>query len=54
MAGGQITIPAAKRATRKYSRVEGLIRRRFLNALRIRTRKGRPLVRIPQNTRSKK
>jgi nanoRNase/pAp phosphatase (c-di-AMP/oligoRNAs hydrolase) len=28
----------------KYKRLEGLLRRRFLNALRIRTRKGRPLV----------
>jgi nanoRNase/pAp phosphatase (c-di-AMP/oligoRNAs hydrolase) len=54
MAGGQITIPAAKRATRKYSRLEGLIRRRFLSALRIRTRKGRPLVRISPKRRSKK
>ena len=46
MAGGQITLPAAKRAMRKYSRLEGLIRRRFLSALMIRTRKGRPLVHI--------
>ena len=41
MAGGQITLPAAKR-----KRIEGLIRRRFLKALRIRTRKAAPLVRI--------
>lgn len=54
MAGGQITLPAAKRAVRKYSRLEGLIRRRFLNALRIRTRKSRPLVRITSKRRSKK
>jgi nanoRNase/pAp phosphatase (c-di-AMP/oligoRNAs hydrolase) len=54
MAGGQITLPAAKRAMRKYSRLEWLIRRRFLNALGIRTRKGRPLVRITSKRRSKK
>jgi nanoRNase/pAp phosphatase (c-di-AMP/oligoRNAs hydrolase) len=54
MAGGQITLSAAKRLTHKYTRFEGLIRRRFLNALRIRTRKGRPLVSIPSKTHSKK
>ncbi|MGD0551271.1 MAG: bifunctional oligoribonuclease/PAP phosphatase NrnA [Sedimentisphaerales bacterium] len=54
MAGGQITLPAAKRATRKYSRLEGLICRRFLSALRIRTRKGQPLVRITSKARSGK
>jgi nanoRNase/pAp phosphatase (c-di-AMP/oligoRNAs hydrolase) len=46
MAGGQIPLPAAKYLTHKYTRFEGLIRRRFLSALRIRTRKGQPLVRI--------
>ncbi len=54
MAGGQITIPVAKRATHKYPRLKGLIRRRFLKALRIRTRNGRPLVHIPPKARSGK
>ena len=54
MAGGQITLPSAKRLTHKYTRFEGLIRRRFLSALRIRTRKGWPLVHIPSKRRSKK
>jgi nanoRNase/pAp phosphatase (c-di-AMP/oligoRNAs hydrolase) len=47
MAGGQISLLAAKRSMRKYLRIKGLIRGRFLNALGIRTRKGRPLVHIP-------
>ncbi len=50
MAGGQITLPAAKHA----ARLEGQIRRRFLNALRIRTRKSRPLVNVPAKRHSKK
>jgi nanoRNase/pAp phosphatase (c-di-AMP/oligoRNAs hydrolase) len=49
MAGGQIPLLGAK-----HSRLEGLIRRRFLSALRIRTRKGTPLVNISSKTRSKK
>jgi nanoRNase/pAp phosphatase (c-di-AMP/oligoRNAs hydrolase) len=54
MAGGQITLPPAKRLTPKRSRLEGLIRGRFLNALGIRTRKGRSLVHILSKKRSKK
>jgi nanoRNase/pAp phosphatase (c-di-AMP/oligoRNAs hydrolase) len=46
MAGGQISLPPGKRARRKRSRIEGLIRGRFLNTLRIRTRKSTPLVHI--------
>jgi nanoRNase/pAp phosphatase (c-di-AMP/oligoRNAs hydrolase) len=54
MAGGQITLPSAKRLTHKYTRFEGLIRRRFLSALRIRTRKSTPLVHVPSKTDSTK
>jgi nanoRNase/pAp phosphatase (c-di-AMP/oligoRNAs hydrolase) len=43
MAGGQIQL--AGRSIPKRSRLEGLIRARFLKALRIRTRKSRRLVR---------
>ena len=50
MAGGQITLLEAKRP----ARLEGLIRRRFLNALKIRTQNSRPLVRIPPKARSGK
>jgi nanoRNase/pAp phosphatase (c-di-AMP/oligoRNAs hydrolase) len=46
MAGGQITLLTGQR-NRNYSRIEALIRRRFLNALRIKTRKAAPLVRFP-------
>jgi nanoRNase/pAp phosphatase (c-di-AMP/oligoRNAs hydrolase) len=47
MAGGQILLPAARHRKLKRARIEGLIRSRFLKALRIRTRKGRSLVNIP-------
>jgi nanoRNase/pAp phosphatase (c-di-AMP/oligoRNAs hydrolase) len=52
MAGGQISLPAARHRKPKRTRIEGLIRSRFLKALRIRTRKGRPLVNIPPKTGS--
>ena len=46
MAGGQIPLAGADCSSSKCKRLEGLIRRRFLDALRIRTRKGQPLVSI--------
>jgi nanoRNase/pAp phosphatase (c-di-AMP/oligoRNAs hydrolase) len=54
MAGGQIRLSGNQgiresgrdSASAKYKHLEGLIRRRFLKALRIRKRKGRPLVSI--------
>ena len=47
MAGGQIKLTSAGRA-----RIKSVIRKRFLSALGIRTRKGHPLVRV--SARSKK
>jgi nanoRNase/pAp phosphatase (c-di-AMP/oligoRNAs hydrolase) len=51
MAGGQIQLPPQKRSRPKRRRFEGLIRSRFLQALRVRTRKGIPLVNIAKNIR---
>ena len=44
MAGGQIPLRAGKSAASKSARIERLIRSRFLKALGIKSRKGRPLV----------
>jgi nanoRNase/pAp phosphatase (c-di-AMP/oligoRNAs hydrolase) len=46
MAGAQMQLAGADCSSSKCKRLEGLIRKRFLNTLRIRNRKGRPLVSI--------
>ncbi|MBN2020069.1 MAG: bifunctional oligoribonuclease/PAP phosphatase NrnA [Sedimentisphaerales bacterium] len=52
MAGGQIPLRANERSTPKCARLERAIRSRFLKSIGIKTRKGRPLIRIPRKNGS--
>ncbi len=54
MSGGQISLRIAERSMPKRRRIEGLICRRFLKSLGIKTTKGRPLVSVPAKMISRK
>jgi nanoRNase/pAp phosphatase (c-di-AMP/oligoRNAs hydrolase) len=54
MAGGQIPLNLGKKTASLRSRLERLVCHRFLNALKIKNKKGRPLIRTPVKTDSKK
>jgi len=50
MAGGRITLQNGKEVTSDHRRVERLICKRFLKALRIKNKRGLPLIHIPLKT----
>jgi len=54
MAGGQILLQNGKEVTSEYSRLERLICKRFLKALRIKNKRGLPLIHMPLKTTSMK